>query len=97
MNRKQETFPAIQTISLENSFTTLKTANVELEITVGINSEDYGWFELYDVETGGEEWHAEGGLWIENNVVTGYDGVFSLPIAVINKLKEWGYDVSEVE
>ncbi len=97
MNKRQETFPAIQTISLENSFTTLKTANVELEITVGINSEDYGWFELYDVETGGEEWHAEGGLWIENNVVTGYDGVFSLPIAVINKLKEWGYDVSEVE
>ena len=97
MNKRQETFPAIQTISLENSFTTLKTANVELEITVGINSEDYGWFELYDVETGGEEWHAEGGLWIENNVVTGYDGVFSLPIAVINKLKEWGYDVSEIE
>lgn len=95
--KKQETFPAIQTISLENSFGTLKTANVELEITVGINSEDYGWFELYDVETGGDEWYAEGGLWIENNVITDYDGVFSLPIAVINKLKEWGYDVSEIE
>ena len=43
------------------------------------------------------EWYAEGGLWIENNVITGYDGVFALPTVVIDKLKEWGYDVSEIE
>jgi hypothetical protein len=96
MNKK-ETFETSQTLSLENSFMTIKQDTVTLEVTVGINSEDYGWFELYDIETGGDEWYAEGGLWIENNVVTNYDGVFSLPIAVINKLKEWGYDVSEIE
>ena len=96
--RKQETFETSQALSLENSFGTIKQDNnVLLEVTVGINSEDYGWFEVSDIETGGEEWYAEGGLQIEDNAVTGYDGVFSLPTAVTNKLKEWGYDVSEVE
>ena len=95
--KKQETFQAIQTLSLENSFTTLKTANVELEVTVGINSEDYGWFELYDVKTGGDEWYAEGGLWLTDKVVNGYDGVFALPRCIIDKLKELGYDTTEVE
>jgi hypothetical protein len=97
MNKK-ETFQVSEALSLENSFMTLKQDNnVLLEVTVGINSEDYGWFELYDIETGGDEWYAEGGLWIEDKVITGYDGVFSLPTAVTDKLKEWGYDVSEVE
>jgi hypothetical protein len=95
--KKQETFKTSQALSLENSFGTIKQDTVELEVTVGINSEDYGWFELYDVETGGDEWYAEGGLQIEDKTVTGYDGVFSLPTTVTNKLKEWGYNVSEVE
>jgi hypothetical protein len=96
MNKK-ETFQASEALSLENSFGTIKQDTVTLEVTVGINSEDYGWFELYDIETGGDEWYAEGSLQIEDNAVTGYDGVFSLPTAVTDKLKEWGYDVSEVE
>ena len=66
------------------------------EVTVAINNPTYGWFELYDIETGGDEWYAEGGLWLEGNVVTEYDGVFALPPAITDKLKEWGYDVSEV-
>lgn len=98
MKLKQETFQLVEALSLENSFGTIKEEdNITLEVTVGINSDDYGWFELYDVETGGDEWYAEGGLQIDNNAVTGYDGVFSLPIAVINKLKEWGYGTSGVE
>lgn len=95
---KQETFQATQGLSLGNSFGTIRASdNVLLEVTVGIKSDDYGWFELYDLETGGEEWYAEGSLQIEDNAVTGYDGVFELSHVVINKLKEWGYDVSEVE
>jgi len=95
---KQETFQAIQSLSLGNSFGTLKEENdITLEVTVGIKSEDYGWFELYDLESGGEEWYAEGSLQIENKAIVGYDGVFSLPQVVTNKLKEWGYDCSEVE
>ena len=95
---KKETFQAVQSLQLENSYSVIKSeADVVLEVTVGINSEDYGWFEIYDIESGGEEWYAEGGLQIEDNAVTGYDGVFSLPTAVTDKLKEWGYDVSEVK
>jgi len=95
---KQETFTTQESLSLENSFTVLKQEfNIEVEVTVGINNDNYGWFEIYDVETGGEEWYAEGGLWIdENKMITGYDGVFSLPTSVIKKLQEWNYDVSEV-
>jgi hypothetical protein len=95
----KETFTTQENLSLENSFTVLKQEdNIEIEVTVGINSDTYGWFELYDIETGGGEWHAEGGLWIDGNKkITDYDGVFSLPLSVVGKLKEMGYDTSEVE
>jgi hypothetical protein len=93
---KQEKFFAIQSLSLENSFGTIKVENdVKLEVTVCIKDDTYGWFEIYDTATDGEEWYAEGGLWFHNNVLTDYDGVFSLPIPVINKLKEWGYQMDE--
>jgi len=95
---KKETFQTVQSLSLENSFGTIKAEdNITLEVTVGINSDDYGWFELYDIESGGEDWYAEGGLWIKDKVITDYDGVFSLSPVIIEKLKEWGYDTSEVE
>jgi len=95
---KKETFQTVQSLSLENSFGTIKAEdNITLEITVGINSDDYGWFELYDIESGGEDWYAEGGLWIKDKVITDYDGVFSLSPVITEKLKEWGYDTSEVE
>jgi hypothetical protein len=95
----QTTFKAQENLALENSFMTIKKENdVEVEVTVGINSPDYGWFEIYDVKTEGEEWHAEGGLWIDGNkTILDYDGVFSLPLSVINKLKEMGYNTSEIE
>ncbi len=95
---KKETFQTVQSLSLENSFGTIKAEdNITLEVTVGISSDDYGWFELYDIESGGEDWYAEGGLWIRDKVITDYDGVFSLSPVITEKLKEWGYDTSEVE
>ena len=94
----QITFQTEQGLSLENSFGTIKRQDaVKLEINIGINSDTYGWFELYDLESGGDEWYAEGGLWIDNKTITGYDGVFCLPDSVIAKLKEMGFDTSEVE
>ena len=96
--KTQIEFFTTESLSLENSFGTIKEQeNIELQITIGINSDDYGWFELYDVQTGGEDWYAEGGLELDGMSVVGYDGVFALPVAITNKLKEMGYDVSEVE
>jgi hypothetical protein len=91
-------FIATESLSLENSFGTIKEQNdIELQVTIGINSNDYGWFEIYDVESGGDEWYAEGGLELDGMAVMGYDGVFALPVCILNKLKEMGYDISEVE
>lgn len=95
---QQHTFTATESLSLENSFGTLKQEDgIRLSVTVGINSDTYGWFELYDEETGGEDWYAEGGIWFEGKQVTGYDGVFALPACVVDRLKALGYDTSEVE
>ena len=95
---KQETFEVKHSLQLDNSFITLKAEDdIALEVTVGIKDDGYGWFEFYDIESGGEEWYAEGGLWFDGKELTDYDGVFSLPSFVSEKLKEWGYDVSYVE
>jgi hypothetical protein len=95
---KSETFKVKHSLQLENSFGVLDSEdNIELEVTVGIRKDGGGWFEFADIKSGGNEWYAEGSLEIEGKEVLGYDGVFSLPSFVIDKLKEWGYDVSEVE
>jgi hypothetical protein len=96
--KMQIEFIATESLSLENSFGTIKEQNdIELQVTIGINSVDYGWFEIYDTESGGDEWYAEGGIWFEGMKIVDYDGVFALPRCIIEKLKEMSYDVSEIE
>ena len=100
----KETFELVMPLQLENSFGVIKTEDsVKVEVTIGIKTFDsngcpiYGWFELYDIETGGESWYAEGGLWFDGKKLTDYDGVFELLPCIIEKLEAWGYDVSEIE
>lgn len=98
MSNITHNFKAVESLSYENSFGTIKAENnITLNVTIGINNDNYGWFEIYDIESGGDEWYAEGGLWIEDKTITGYDGVFALPLCIIDKLKELGYDTQEVE
>jgi len=52
----------------------------------------YGSAEVY-----GGDYHAEIGLWFENNKLVDYDGVFELPGEVATMLKELHFDVSYVE
>jgi len=73
---------------------------IQMDVEVGI-SEDAGYFEYYDLETGGEEIYAEGGLWFEvtdneGHMVIDYDGVFELPEFIVNTLKQEGIDTSEI-
>jgi hypothetical protein len=90
-------FEVTENLALENSFGIIKDEdNVVLHITINVD-DDYGYFELYDIETGGDDWYAEGGLWFEGNKLVDYDGVYSLLTSIIDKLKELGYDMSYAE
>jgi len=96
MEKKTYQFKAIEFLSLENSFGIIKQDNnVELTVTLGINSDTYGWFEIYDTESGGDEWYAEGGLWFNNKELVDYDGVYCLPISVIKMLQQLGYQCED--
>jgi hypothetical protein len=98
MESRIESFTAYESLSLENSFVTIKEQkDIQLNVTIGIHDDESGWFELYDEESGGEEWYAEGGLELDGLSVTGYDGVFALPVCIINKLQEMGFDTTEIE
>jgi len=62
-----------------------------MEYNVGwIKEEDRGWFEMYDEESGGEDYYAEGRLEFNGNKLVGYDGVFSLDENIIDCVKEMG-------
>lgn len=94
---KQYNKTTTEHLTLENSFGIIaENAEVRLNCTVGIKDSTYGWFEVYDEETGGMDWHAEGGLWFADKEVTDYDGVFSLPSGVIELLNENGFKTEEV-
>ena len=93
--KREETFKVEETLIMETSFGPVGgPEKVNLEVTVGIKDDgDYGWFELYDIKTGGENWYAEGGLWFSGNKLVEYDGVFDLPSFITDKLEEWGYEI----
>jgi hypothetical protein len=94
---QQVEFEFTESLQLENSFGVLKSKrDIKLDVTVGIKDDTYGWFEFYDIETGGAEWYAEGGLCFTNGELTDYDGVFSLPNFVLDKLQELGINVDEM-
>lgn len=94
---KSENFTAVESLQMENSFTvTRKQDGVELEVSINIFDAESGSFELYDIETGGEEWYAEGCLDIDGKNIVGYDGVFDLPRVIKTKLVEMGYSLDEL-
>lgn len=94
-----ETFQVESPVRMETSYGVIDSEKkATLNITVGVSSEDeIGYFELYDVETDGERFYGEGGLWFNGKELTDYDGVFELSDHVTKKLKEWGFDTSYVE
>ena len=95
--KTEYSFEAIEHLSLENSFGTIKEAEVKLQVNVEIGEKNYGSFEVFDEATGGGEWYAEGGLWFEGKKLVDYDGVFSLPQCILDCLRENGFDTSYIE
>ena len=89
-------FKATESLSMENSYTTVKEQNnIKLNVSITL-WENRGCFEIYDIETEGEEWYAEGGLWFDGKDLTDYDGVFALPSCIKDKLTEMGYNLEDL-
>jgi len=91
----EERFEVTRTIRYQNSFGPVgpEYKDVKFNVTVQVNDEMHkGWWQIDG--DGGE--HCEsGGLWFDGNKkLTDYDGTFSLPEYISDKLKEHGYDTS---
>jgi len=76
---------------------TARATDVEMDTTICIDPDHGygGWYETYDVATGGERFYATGILEtrhdFEGNVyLTGYDGCFELPDFIIEALEKKG-------
>ena len=52
--------------------------------------EERGWFEIYDEDSGGDDYYAEGSLTFDGNTLIDYDGVFSLSDDVVKCIKSMG-------
>ena len=96
---KQETFIVETPVRMETTYGVLDSSKMEkMEVTVGVDTKaKYGFFEIYDIESGGDRFYGEGGLWFDGNRLVDYDGVFEISSHVTKKLIEWGFDTSEVE
>jgi hypothetical protein len=87
-------FISKENFSLENSFGILKSEdNIDVNFTISITDSFSGWFELYDINTGGNNWYAEGELLFDDGILIDYDGIFALPISIQNKLQELGFKI----
>ena len=86
-------------VSMQTAYdvTLCEATNVEMDTTIEVdpNHTYGGWYETYDLETGGDYFHAEGILevyWDDNGDVrlTGYDGCFDLPEYITDALEKKG-------
>lgn len=89
-------FEATESLRMSNSFVTVREEeNIKLDVSINIKDER-GSFEIYDIKTGGEDWHAEGGLWFKGKDLVDYDGVFALPKCIESKLTELEYNLDKL-
>ena len=85
-------------VSMRTAYGTdvVKAENVKMDTEVCVDPEHSygGWYETYDLETGGDRFHAEGVLEVEFDgdkpTLIGYDGCFELPDYILNALEEKG-------
>ena len=91
----REEFTVTRTIGYQNSFGKVGPdyPDVEFNVIVSVNDETRrGWWEFSSLDG---QHYASGGLWFNaDRKLTDYDGIFSLPDYIGEKLKGHGYDVS---
>lgn len=92
--KAQYNWTATETLNLENSFGLIATKkNVKVKYSLWIIDDSHGGFEI---DGGSDNWYAEGGLWFDGIDLVNYDGVFELSPAIIDKLKELGYNTEAI-
>ena len=73
--------------------------NVEMDTSVTVDPDHQygGWYETYDLETGGDRFYAEGVLEVyfdeDGPRLTGYDGCFELPEYITDALEAKGVTI----
>ena len=73
--------------------------NVEMDTSVSVDPDHQygGWYETYDLETGGDRFYAEGVLEVyfdeDGPRLTGYDGCFELPEYITDALEAKGVTI----
>ena len=73
-----------------------KAENVEMDTEIAVDAlhPQGGWYETYDLETGGDRFYAEGVLEVDFDgdkaTLTGYDGCYELPDYITKALEEKG-------
>lgn len=96
MKNFKEEFKVVQNVAMETS-AGLVAPRVKrtMDFTVCVEN-GRGWFELYDEETSGEDFYAEGCLIFSGKELIDYDGIFDLPSEILDKLEERGYNVDDM-
>lgn len=76
------------------TFTNPEGKEYTINYEVGLPKDEYGYFEIWDEETGGNRWYSEGGLWFDGKTLRDYDGISELPKAICDILDANGCDAS---
>ena len=84
-------------VRMEGSWGATKAVKRTMKITAWIcDDRERGGFEIYDLESGGEEYYGEGGVWLTDGVISDYDGVGMIDLRILAWLDELGHvDVNE--
>ena len=98
METIEKNFKKVRYVGWERSMSpTIEREKRTMQYHVGWNkSEERGWWELYDEESGGDDYYGEGTLSFSGNELYDYDGAFSLDEEILNSLEGMGADVKEM-
>ena len=80
-------------VCYEGSWGATPRVETTMKITAWVDEErSRGGFEIYDTETGGDEFYGGGGLWLnDNGLLYDYDGTSNLDVEIVRWLDSLGH------